>query len=101
MIIPALKQDSAQLVHQRCPLIDRLLTGVMQGLHVRLLLALESNEAHGRAYCRLGNRFGISAIILLGLDVRAADIQATLAEACAPEPRKPVPDDGQHEALLQ
>ncbi len=41
----------------------------MQGLHVYLFVAFKRNEARGRPCCRLGNRFGISVIILLCLDV--------------------------------
>ncbi len=43
--------------------------GTVQALHVELRLALQLDEAHGRAGCGLGNRLGIPLVVLLRLDV--------------------------------
>ena len=62
----------------------------MQGLHVYLFVAFKRNEAYGRPCCRLGNRFGISVIILLCLDVATMALRwIRRRRMILPEPSSP------------
>jgi hypothetical protein len=67
--VTALQQDAADLVHQGRPLPDELIANTVQGLHVKLRLGLEGDEAHRRTGCRLGDRLGVAIVVLVSLHV--------------------------------
>ena len=65
-----LRQMCPQRVHQHRALTHQLLAATMQQLGRLLLRRLHRHKSHRRAPNRLANRFGISGIVLIALDVR-------------------------------
>jgi hypothetical protein len=55
----------------------------MEALNVELRFAFQFHEAHCWARCSLGNRFGISIVILVRLDVGADVLRRHEADAVA------------------
>jgi hypothetical protein len=70
MAIPRSSRICPQLVHQRCSFANQPISNPVQRLHVQLFGALQLHKAHGWACSSFGNRFRISLIILLCLDIR-------------------------------
>ena len=50
---------------------DETVAYAVQNLNVELSLSLEGDEPHRRSGRRLGNRFSVTIVVLLGLHVRA------------------------------
>ena len=65
----SLQQNGAQLIDQSRPLADQSVPRPMQGLHVKLVLALQSDKAHRRPGRRFRNPLGVAIVVLLRLDV--------------------------------
>ena len=65
----ALQQYRAQLVDQRRALTHQTIPHSVQCLHVELLLSLELDKTHRRPRRRFGDRFRVTVIVLLRLDV--------------------------------
>jgi hypothetical protein len=66
----ALQQEGANLIDDAGALADKSLAHAVQGLQVELIAGLGSDELHGRALHRLGDRLSIAEVVLLSLRIR-------------------------------
>jgi hypothetical protein len=67
----ALQQECADLVDDASALAHQSFTHPVQRLQVELIGGLRRHELHRRPLHRLGDRFGVTEVILLALGVRA------------------------------
>ena len=68
MVDAVFRQQAADLVDLGGALLDGLTAHAMNGLEILLLDALDGHEAQGGPLRRLGNRFGIRRVVLVGFD---------------------------------